>query len=89
MQITGRRGTTLNGRVVAPARLRPRTIRLVRQVSCTVQRPFATVRLRRDGRFSARLKRPGAGQQFAIYRVIARLRSGSRTYTLPVAVGRS
>jgi hypothetical protein len=85
MVITARKGRTITGRLIVPAKSRPKSITLYRQLTCEKRRVFKTVKLRRDGSFKVTLEAAAAGEPYALYRVTTALRRG-KTFTLPIAV---
>jgi hypothetical protein len=79
---TGPRGTRLRARV---ERGTHRTAVISRQLGCGRTKRVATVKVGRDGTFTATLPRPAGRGTIAFYRASTRLHKG-RTYTLPVVV---
>jgi hypothetical protein len=75
-------GLRISGRVNTD-RKRPRPLIIRRQRTCSRFETVARVRVRRNGRFSVRLK--ALPDAITIYRVRTQLGRG-RTYTLPIAV---
>jgi hypothetical protein len=85
LRITGRQGLKVTGRIDVPRRLLPKRITFYRKLTCTQQKVFTTVKVRRNGTFTVTLARPVAPEAYALFRVSAKLGKG-RTYTLPIAV---
>lgn len=84
--ITKRNGLTINGRITA-SRLSdlPKTVTFYRQLTCTKRKAFATAKVSRTGTFTVKLARPVADEQYALFRVSAKV-GNQRTFTLPIAV---
>jgi hypothetical protein len=83
LRITRRSGLRVAGRL--DVERPPTRVTIYRKNACGKQRAAGRVKVSRSGRFSFAMRRPDAGNPYALYRVSARLPKG-QTYSTQVAV---